>query len=224
MTQRDVLKELKAMGTAQNRKVYARHGVGDKMYGVSFADLKSLKKRINVDHNLAVRLWGTKNHDARVLATMVADPQKMTAGEADSWARELSNSIVTDSFAGLVSQAPFAKKKMEQWSKRKGEWIARSGWRLLAYHAMRDLTLPDSLFGDYIKTIERDIHSQKNRVREAMNSALIAIGMRSPKLEKAAIAAAKRIGKVEVDHGETNCKTPDAIDYIRRAVARKRAQ
>jgi len=37
----------------------------------------------------------------------------------------------------------------------------------------------------------------------------------------AELAAAKRIGKVEVDHGETSCKTPDASTYIRKAVARR---
>jgi hypothetical protein len=53
-----------------------------------------------------------------------------------------------------------------------------------------------------------------------MNSALISIGIRNDRMEKLAIAAAKRIGPVEVDHGETDCKTPDAEDYIKKARAR----
>jgi len=59
-------------------------------------------------------------------------------------------------------------------------------------------------------------------VRNAMNNALIAIGIRNPHLEKKAIAAAQKIGKVEVDHGETGCKTPDAIPYIQKSLDRKR--
>ena len=56
-----------------------------------------------------------------------------------------------------------------------------------------------------------------------MNSALISIGVRNSKLERKALAAAKRIGKVEVDHGETSCKTPDATAYIKKTVAKDRA-
>ncbi len=75
-----------------------------------------------------------------------------------------------------------------------------------------------------MKTIEREVHGRPNRVRYSMNSALIAIGMRNATLERRAIAAARRIGKVEVDHGETGCKTPDPIPYIQRAKARRKAK
>lgn len=75
----------------------------------------------------------------------------------------------------------------------------------------------------YLETIERDIHQRANRVREAMNSALIAIGMRSPALEEQALAIAAAIGKVHVDHGDTGCKTPDAAAYIHKARARQKA-
>ena len=62
----------------------------------------------------------------------------------------------------------------------------------------------------------------QNRVKDAMNMALISIGTRNPKLEKKALGAAKRIGKVEVDHGETSCKTPDAAAYIKKVLAQRR--
>ncbi|HEX7343423.1 MAG TPA: DNA alkylation repair protein, partial [bacterium] len=77
-------------------------------------------------------------------------------------------------------------------------------------------------FEKFLTIIEREIHRSKNRVREAMNGALIAIGMRNEKLQKQAIAAARRIGKVVVDHGETGCKTPDAEAYILKAAARSK--
>lgn len=222
MTTRDVLKKLEEMGTAQNRKVYARHGVGEAQYGVSFANLRALGKKIKTDHPLARELWASGNHDARVLATMVADPQALGARDLDDWSRELDNYVITDAFAGMVSRSPQALTKMEKWSRAKGEWVGRAGYHLLAQIALKDATLPDAFFERHIATIETSIHTRKNRVRDAMNGALIAIGMRGPGLEKMAIAAAKRIGKVDVDHGETGCKTPDAADYIRRAVARRK--
>jgi len=78
----------------------------------------------------------------------------------------------------------------------------------------RDGTTPDAFFAKYLALIERTIHTAPNAEREGMNMALILIGCRNAALRKAATAAAKRIGKVEIDHGDTACKTPDAAQYI----------
>jgi hypothetical protein len=111
---------------------------------------------------------------------------------------------------------------MEKWTKSKKEWVGQAGWSLLATLAREDDDLPDTYFEAYLSAIERGIHSSRNRVRYAMNGALIAIGMRNARLEKKAIAVAKRIGEVEVDHGETGCQTPDAVAYLQRGRSRKR--
>jgi 3-methyladenine DNA glycosylase AlkD len=222
MNETEVLRELEAFGTEQNRKIYRRHGIGENMYGVSFANLGALKKKIKVDHELAQKLWATGNHDAQVLATMIADPAQMDDKRLEAWANDLSNYVITDLFSGLVSQTPLARKKMEKWMKSKNEWIGQAGWNLLGRLAMDDKELPDEFFENYLGIIEREIHRSQNRVKHAMNGVVIAIGIRNGKLEKKALAAAQRIGKVEVDHGETDCQTPDAAAYIRKAGARKR--
>jgi 3-methyladenine DNA glycosylase AlkD len=219
MTYNEVMKKLKKMGTAQNRKVYGRHGVGEKMYGVSYADLNKLKKQIKVDHELALKMWASGNHDARVLATMVVDADQIKSAVLDSWAKDLDNYVITDAFSSMTARSPHLKKKMEKWTKSKNEWIGRTGWALLGRVAYKDEALSDGYFTKYLGEIEKGIHAGKNRVRDAMNNAVINIGLRNGQLEKKAIAAAKRIGRVEVDHGETGCKTPDAIDYIKKTKA-----
>jgi 3-methyladenine DNA glycosylase AlkD len=222
MTDQEVLEHLRTLGTEQNRKIYRRHGVGGDLHGVSYAHLKHLQKQIKQDHELAQRLWATGNHDARILATMVADPALATGRLLDAWAKDVGNGVLTDALAGLVSKTPLARKKMEQWTKSKEEWLGSAGWLLLAHLARDDGELPDAYFEDRLATIEREIHSRKNRIRYTMNAALIAIGLRNGSLEKKALAAAARIGPVVVDHGETSCKTPDAADYIRKATQRQK--
>jgi hypothetical protein len=95
---------------------------------------------------------------------------------------------------------------------------------VLAQLAMRDETLPDALFEKRLAEIERTIHAAPNWERYAMNQAVICIGCRSPGLRKAATAAAKRIGKVDVDHGDTSCGTPDAAAYIDKCWERSKAK
>ncbi len=95
---------------------------------------------------------------------------------------------------------------------------------MLCSLARSDDELPDDFFEAQLAVIEDEIHGRKNRARYAMNSALMNIGGRGRRLKRKAIAAAERIGKVEVDHGETSCKTPDAAPYIEKMWARKAAQ
>ena len=222
MTVQEVLQELESLGTAQNRKIYRRHGACENLYGVSFANLRKMAKQLKVDHALAQQLWTTRNHEAQLLASMIADPVTVEESLVDRWISELADRIVTSEFTDFVSKTRFFQAKTEEWLDSEDEWIGRAGWQLLALLAMSDIELADSYFENHLEIIERDIHTQENMVRDAMNSALIAIGIRNPALERKALSAAKTIGKVEVDHGETSCKTPDAADYIRRTVERKK--
>ncbi len=223
MDLQEALAKLESFGTEQNRKVYRRHGVSGSQYGVSYANLKTLTKRIKRDHRLASELWATGNHDARVLATMIADPSELTKRSMDAWAKTIENYVLADAFAGLVAQSRHGREKADQWIHADDDFVGQVGWNVVA-RLCSQAELPDEYFKDLLKVVEKEIHTRKNRTRHAMNSALIAIGLRNPALEKQAIAAAKKIGVVEVDHGETDCKTPDAVSYIEKARKRVRAK
>lgn len=220
MNATEVLKKLEALGTAQNRKIYRRHGAGENLFGVSFANLNALKKKIKTDHALALDLWETGNDDARNLAMMIADPERMTDRVLNAWAKGL-NGFLASTFPGLVGRTPLAQKKTEDWVDAPSEWTSCAGWTILAHLAMNDTGLPDSFFTARLRVIEKEIHERPNWVRDAMNSALIAIGVRNPALTQTALKVAKRIGKVEVDHGETSCETRDATACIQKTLAHR---
>ena len=220
MTTTQVLQQLKAAGTAQNRKIYARHGVETQMFGVSYAHLGKLRRSLKVNHQLALGLWATGNHDARVLATMIADPGQADGVLLEAWATECGDCCLAGGLGKFARHTAFAEAKAEKWCQHPREIVAVVGWVLVAELALNSRTT-DPWFAAWIKTIEREIHQAPNHVRSSMNGALIAIGGRNARLEKLAVAAAKRIGKVEVDHGETGCKTPDAVTYIAKMKAHR---
>ncbi|MGE0130546.1 MAG: DNA alkylation repair protein [Blastocatellales bacterium] len=219
MNLNEVMKQLESCGTEQNRKTWGRHGIKGEMFGVSFANLYKFQKQIKVNHVLAEQLWATGNHDAQVLATLIADPNAMTDKRFEEWAKELSNNGITLMFSKLLIRSPLARKKAEKWHKSKEELIASLGWTLISGLALGDNDLPDEYFEQYLKLIESGIHKQKNWVRYEMNGSLISIGLRNDRLEKKATEIAQKIGKVVVDHGDTNCKTPDAVEYIAKTKA-----
>jgi 3-methyladenine DNA glycosylase AlkD len=224
MTFEETMSALEAAGTEQNRKVYARHGVRPAMFGVSFAVLSKLQKKIKTDPALAERLWASGNHDACVLACKIADPAAVKSSTLDAWAKDLDSYVLTDAVALLAAQTPFAEKKIEAWTKSPKEWVASAGWIMLALVAREDAAAPAAKYAAWIPKIEAGLHEAPNRVRYARNNVLIAIGARGEPLTSKAIAAARRLGKVEVDHGETGCKTPDAEAYILKTLARKKVR
>ena len=220
MTLNQALHHLEAAGSAQTRKTYARHGAGPKMFGVSYAVLGKLTKQIKRDHALALELWASGWLDARVLATMIADPAQATAMQLDAWVADCDNRGMAGALATFAANSAVAEAMAAKWCSDAREFVAVAGWDVVAVLAMKS-TLPDAKFAALLKTIERDIHGAQNHVRYAMNGALIAIAERNAKLEALAVGAAKRIGKVEVDHGNTGCKTPDAVAYIAKTKARR---
>lgn len=221
----ETMRELESLGTEQNRKIYRRHGAQEPVFGVSFAHLGKLQKRIKRDPALAEALWASGNTDARHLATMVADPGAMTRKQLDAWVKGVNYYGLADLFVNNVARhSAHAREALEAWMGSKSEWVERAGWSLLSALALKEGALEDSYLEPFLGRIERDIHGAKNRVRDAMNSALISMGAREGKLGDTALAAARRIGKVEVDHGETSCETPEAAGYILKMRAHRAAK
>jgi len=215
----EVLRTLKSMGTAQNVKVYKRHGAGDNLFGVSFAHLNKLKRQIN--HQLATELWKTGNTDAMSLATMIADPAQLTSTAADGWLKGISYGLLAELLGGVVARSKLGLSKFKKWSKSKEEITRQCSYSVLAHLLQDDASqVPDALCKETLTRIEKEIHAAPNRARQAMNNALISIGVYKPQLQAPAIAACRRIGQVFVDYGETGCKTPDAEAYIKKTAKR----
>ena len=220
----EVMHLLEKAGSENTRKTYTRHGARGPMFGVSFGTLSALQKRIRVDHELALELWDTGNLDARNLAMKIAEPALMKPSDLDRWARENEMGMCNLYIGSLASESPHGTAKAREWLASSDVKLRTAGWTLVGILANRDEATPEEAFAQRLEQIEKSIHSAPNSEKAAMNGALIAIGGRSAPLRKAACAAAKRIGKVEVDHGDTACETPDAISHIEKMWARSQGK
>lgn len=225
MTLSEAMAALEAAGSEQTRKTYGRHGVTGPMFGVSFATLKALRKRVGVDHELAVALWDTGNYDARNLAVKVADPAQMTADELDRWARGTATSRPCGPYiAMLAAEGPHAAAKAAQWIGASDPLERAIGWSLLGQLAYGEDPRPDAWFEAWIDTIERTIHTAPNGDRDSMIRALIRVGCRDEALRQRALEAARRIGAVDIDYGDTSCEVPDVVAQIEKAWAHSTAK
>ena len=216
-TVKTIMSELKKKGSAQTRKIYANHGLEMESFGVKVADLKTIAKKIKGEQGLACDLYDTGVSDAMYLAGLVADGSKMTKKQLDSWAKNSNWYMISEYTVPFVAHENEAALELaNKWIKSKNENVCSAGW---ATYAGVIATRPDDELDlkeikDKLKTIEKEIHGAKNRVRYTMNGFVIAVGASVAPLLKQAKSTAKKIGKVEVDMGGTACKVPMADQYI----------
>jgi len=223
-----IMSQLKKKGKESTRKTYARHGMAtENMYGVSVADLKVIAKTIKGQQELACELYATGNLDAMYLAGMVADGSKMSAKELNAWAEGAANlqMIAEYTVPWVAVENPQGRELALQWMKSKKERVACSGWctysGLLATKPDEALDLAE--IKDLLSVIVNGIKSAQNRVRYTMNGFVIAAGTYVKPLFKEAKEAARQIGEVSVDVGETACNVPLASAYIEKIEAAGRA-
>ena len=115
-------------------------------------------------HDLALALWSTGNHDARVLSTMIADPARATAKLIDAWSRDLDCYQLTDALATFVALTRHAARRLDRWTKSKNEWIGRAGWKLVV--ARTQSADPDAFFVPFVARIDGEVDTAPNRVRQ----------------------------------------------------------
>ncbi|HET9950675.1 MAG TPA: DNA alkylation repair protein [Candidatus Eisenbacteria bacterium] len=221
MTLEQVLALLETMGLAENRELYAKHGIAGASYGVAFGHLRDLAKRAGTSASLADSLWATGNHDARILATLVVGERGVTQARMRAWAGTLDNAVIADLFARWAWHARAARALSAEWIASPVEWTARAGWMIRALHAIERADIPDAAFAKDLEVIEREIGGASNRVRDAMNMALIAIGIGRASLTEEALEAARRIGRVEVDYGESGGTLAPAEAAIREGIEQR---
>lgn len=223
MNAEEVIATFKTLGKAQTAAIYKRHRSGDNVFGVLTSEITKLQRKIKVNHALAMELWDTGNAEARILALLIADPAKISRAKADALLMAGPAHFLGCYLTDLVARSPTADATMRAWMKSKDEFTREMGYGIVGVRLRHDAdSIGDADADKMLATIEKEIHGSSNWARYAMNGAVISIGVYKPALRRKAIEAANRIGKVEVDHGETTCKTPDAAASIVKASKRKR--
>lgn len=187
------------MGTKRNRDGMKRFGISvENAVGVSMTELRKFARPLGHDHKLAQELWRSGIHEARILASIVDEPARVTKAQMERWIRAFDSWDLCDQVCmNLFDKTPFAYEKAIEWSERKPEFQKRAGFALMACLAWHDRESPDSRFRDFLPFIEREGGDERNFVKKAVNWALRQIGKRSPGLRRSAVASAKRIAKQE---------------------------
>ena len=199
MKYEEVIKELRSLGDPENVKGMARYGINPKNnLGVSIYKLRPIAKEIGKDHDLALKLWASGIHDARLLACFIDDPSKVTGKQMNSWAKDFDSWDICDqACTSLFDLTPLAREKIFEWAEREEEFIKRGAFSLIAGLSVHDKKASDKEFEQFSLLIKKHSTDERNYVKKAVNWALRNIGKRNLILNKKMIKLAEEILKID---------------------------
>lgn len=220
MTATEILAKLKSLGKDNYKNILLKHGVPEPLYGVSVEELKKIEKQVKKDHNLSLQLYESGIYEARYLAGLIADEQKMTKQEIEHWAKTANCTALSEyTVAWVAAESKYGVELAKKWIASTDEKISVSGWATLSsiVAIKNDVELDIPWLKDLLDNVKTSIALAPNRTRYSMNKFIIATGTYVKELSEYALKVANAIGAVEVFMGDTACKVPLAADYILKA-------
>lgn len=195
MTAAEILLYLKKHGSSAAVDRMKYFGIASpKAFGVPAPVLRKLAKEMGTDQPLALNLWKSGYHEARIVAACIADPDRMTQQHMDRWASDFDSWAVCDACcAELFCYTPFAIPTIRRWTKHKKEFVKRAGFVLMATLAVHRKELSDDVFRSFFPMIILESHDERNFVRKAVNWALRQIGKKNPALNTEAVRIARQL-------------------------------
>jgi 3-methyladenine DNA glycosylase AlkD len=199
MNSSEIIKKLKSLSNPKNVEGMARFGINSKnTLGISIYVLRPLAKQIGKNHKLALELWDSGIHEARILAGFIDEPEKVTGKQIEEWVADFDSWDVCDQVcSSLFDKTPFVWDKLQEFTKREEEFVKRTGFTLMACLAVHDKKAQDKDFIKLLPIIKRESTDERNFVRKAVNWALRQIGKRNKNLNKQAIKFAREILKID---------------------------
>jgi 3-methyladenine DNA glycosylase AlkD len=193
-----VISELKSCENSENVAGMARFGINpDGTLGISIYVLRAIAKKIGKNHILALELWKSGFHEAKILASYIDDPKLVTEDQIEKWVLDFDSWDVCDQVCGLFEETSLAYKKVVDWSERPEEFVKRAAFVILARLAVHDKKETDDRFEKFFSVIESHAIDNRNFVKKAVNWALRSIGKRNRKLNVNAIDCARRIANIK---------------------------
>ncbi|MCI0706731.1 MAG: DNA alkylation repair protein [Ignavibacteriae bacterium] len=223
MTPNDVIKLLEKQKNARGIAAWERMGDKSmKSFGMGMTQLRQVAKKIGKDHELALKLWESDYYEARVVAALIDDPKKVKLKQVEAQTKSAGFWMLCYVYTSLIAQTSFAQELAEKWMKSKDDLQRRSGYLVLSKILKEGTDLDDKFLESQLETFEQKLQKEENFVKDAMNVAMLAIGMRNKKLNKRAVQAAKKIGTVQVDYGDNSCEAVDCIKHLTNPALLKR--
>jgi 3-methyladenine DNA glycosylase AlkD len=179
-----------------------------------------LANRIKTNHPLALELWETGNIDAQLLATLLMEPQQLSADEMARLVQSVTFVHVAEWLhAYVLKEHPDKEALRVKWMASGKSMAARAGWQLTAGRVAKK---PEGLdLSGLLDRIESEMGSAAPEVQWTMNCCLAEIGIHVPKLRKRAVSIGEKLGIYRDYPVSKGCTSPFAPIWINAMVSRQ---
>ena len=190
-----VLDHLRSLENPTNRQGMKRFGINtEHALGISMKTLRGVARSYRKDHELALSLWESGLHEARLLAVLIDDPRQLGEEQLEEWVADIQSWDLCDqACSNLFDKWPGAYHKAREWSQRDEEFVKRAGFVLMAVLSVHDKKAGDDQFIEFFDDIEREADDPRNFVKKAVNWALRAMGKRNATLNEQALQVARKL-------------------------------
>lgn len=220
MTLKETLTQLEALGSEKMREFNTKRGVGQNQFGLKMGDIRTIAKKIKMDHSLAMELWNTGNIDARFLAILIIDPKKLSHDDLNRMVKSEKFAHVADwLYSYVIKLYPDTESFRKEWMNSEDVMLARAGWSLTSGCVVRNpdlLDLPATL-----DRIESEMVDAAPEVQWTMNSTLANIGIHFPEYRSRALAIGEKLGIYRDFPVSKGCTSPFAPIWINEIVSRQ---
>ncbi len=222
MRYNDILDKLRVLSNPKAVAGMARFGINpENTYGVSIPNLRKIAKEAGKDHSIALDLWASDIHEAKILASMIDDPKRVTEAQMERWVKDFDSWDVCDQCCmNLFEKTEYAYQKCVEWSSREEEFVKRAGFVLMARLVVSDKKAGDEEFMEFFPIIKREAIDERNYVKKAVNWALRQMGKRNRSLNRTAIRAAEEIQ--EINSRSAKWIASDALRELKSEAVQKR--
>lgn len=209
----EIIEILKSKRNETNKSGMARFGINTEFaFGISMPELTLIAKKYKKNHNLALELWDTGYHEAKILAAVIDDPKQVTEEQMEKWVLGINSWDVCDQLMmKLFDKTEYATKKIFEWAERKEEFVKRSAFALIASVALHDKKSPNDKFESFLPLIIKAADDERNFVKKAVNWALRQIGKKNKELYFSAFRAAEEILSIYPNSKSARWIANDAI-------------
>lgn len=220
MTLKETLDQLESLGSEKMREFNRKRGSGENQFGIKLGEIRKVADKIKVDHALALALWDIENVEARLLATLIINPKKLSTDELDRMVKSEKYTQVADwLYSYVIKDHPQHENMRIQWVNSEDPMAQRAGWSLTSGCVARNpgvLDLPAIL-----DRIEAEMPGAPSEVQWTMNSTLANIGIKFPEHRERAIAIGEQLGIFRDYPVSKGCTSPFAPIWINAIVGRQ---
>ena len=190
-----ILDKLQKKRNPDNLKGMSNFGIStENALGIKIITLREIAKETGINTKLSFDLWDSGFHEARILASMIANPNEITKQIINNWVEDIYSWDLCDQCCNnLFRKTRFAIDYSFIWTKREKEFVKRAGFVLIALLSVHNKSLRNEDFQKYFPLIIKYSKDERQFVKKAVNWSLRQIGKRNFYLYSEAIETAETI-------------------------------